>query len=385
MNRFILHIGHGKCASSTLQSFLSHNPVLGLATPGGGVLRYVAVQSDGRVLHGEALTDYAATASHRYASSCSEFMSDTEVHNHAMEQIMRISGPGDTVVASCETWANTGFVTKEFAQRVADLPTELDIVLMTRPPVDWANAAWWQWGVRSGEDLASSLARFQLVNFTSALDQWRNLPNIGRAGVFDISQGPVECFLNFAGAKVSGPIEVESVNLASDYDLLRHLVRNKGFYQRGVAPSETEFRLNFLAKFERKPLPFVVTRSAAREMILRDRTKNEALLTLIEADAPPLAEEVRRKYIDETAYSHLPDDWPLSDFDSDYSDQFVFNLINTVLSLGEQIDLSNKFTRSLKNFDPNVYLTIHPDVRARGTNPFEHFMRHGAREGRRLR
>ena len=385
MKRFILHIGHGKCASSTLQSFLSHNPVLSLETPGGGVLRYVAVQSDGSVLHGDALTDCATTASLRYASSCVEFMSNAEFHGHAINQIMRICGPGDTVVTSCENWANGGFVTAEVAQIVAGLPIEADIFMLTRPPVDWANAAWWQWGVRSAKDRASSLAHSRLVDFTSSLIQWSSLPNIGRAGVFDISQGPIERLLNFAGVKISGPIEFESLNEASDYDLLRHLVRNKAIYQRNVDDPAAEFRLNFLAKFDRKPLPFVVTRSAAREMIIRDRTQNEALLSLIEADSPPLAEYVRRKYIDESAYDHLADDLPLSDFDADYSDQFVLKLISTILSLGEEIDLSKNLPRKLENFDPNVYLKLNPDVREGGTNPFEHFIKYGAREGRRVR
>lgn len=348
-------------------------------------MRYVAVLLDGRVLHGHALTDYAAATPLRYASSCSEFVSNAELHAHAMTQIMRICGPGDTVVTSCENWANPGFVTNGVAQIVAGLAIEPDIFMMTRPPVDWLNAAWWQWGVRSGEDLASSLARFQLVEFISALDQWRRLRNIGRAGVFDISQGPVECFLNFAGAKVSGPIEVESVNVASDYDLLRHLVRNKGVYQRSDDDPSVEFRLNSLAKFDRKPLPFVVTRSAAREMIIRNRTQNEALLALIEEDAHPLAEEVRRKYIDESVYDHLSDELPLSDFDSDYSDEFVSKLINTILSLGAQSELSKNLVLGLERFDPNVYLELYPDVRAGGANPFEHFMKHGAREGRSVR
>jgi len=385
MKRLILHIGHSKCASSTLQSYLSLHPVLDLATPGGGVLRYVAVQSDGSVLHGDALTDYAATASLRYASSCIEFMSDAEFHDRAMDQIMRICGPSDTVVTSCEGWANPGFVTKGVSQIAAGLPIEPDIFMMTRPPVDWVNAAWWQWGVRSGIDQAISLAKFQLIDFTSALDQWRSLPNIGRSGVFDTSQGPIECFLKFADAKISGPIEFESVNVASDYDLLRHLVRNKAIYQRSDDDPSVEFRLNVLAKFERKALPFVVTRSAAREMISRDRARNESLLALLEEGAHPLSEHVRRKYIDETAYDDLPDDLPLSDFDSDYSDQFVLNLINTILSLGTQIERSKNLLLGLENFDPNVYLKLNPDVREGGTNPFEHFMKHGSREGRRVR
>jgi hypothetical protein len=385
MKRFILHIGHGKCASSTLQTFLSLHPVLDLATPSGGVLRYVAVQPDGGVLHGEALTDFAARVPLRYANSCSEFVSVPELHSYAIDQIMRICGPNDTVITSCENWANQGFVTKEVGRVVAGLPIEADIFMLTRPPVDWVNAAWWQWGVRYAQDRARSLTEFRLVDFTSSLNQWRSLDNIGRTGVFDISQGPIACLLNFAGAKISVPTEFESVNVASDYDLLRHLMRNKTIYQRSDTDPTVEFRLNLLAKFERKPLPFVVTRSAAHEMIIRDRTKNEALLGLIEEDAAPLAEGVRRKYIDKTAYDHLTDDFPLSDFDADYSDQFILKLISTILSLGEEIDLSKNLQRVLENFDPNVYLKLNPDVREGGTNPFEHFMRYGAREGRRVR
>lgn len=38
-----------------------------------------------------------------------------------------------------------------------------------------------------------------------------------------------------------------------------------------------------------------------------------------------------------------------------------------------------------KDFDAKVYLTLHPDVLAADIDPYFHYLRHGAREGRRYK
>ena len=39
----------------------------------------------------------------------------------------------------------------------------------------------------------------------------------------------------------------------------------------------------------------------------------------------------------------------------------------------------------IKNFDPNLYLELNPDVKSAGVNPYQHFLEFGFNERRRIK
>lgn len=383
MKRLILHVGHSKCASSTVQSFLSLYPDHALAD-GRGMLRYVAIVRDGRMLHSDALTTFAAMQARRYCNTTSRFLSDPALFASGWQQIADFAGPDDTILISCEGWAYHSFLTPEVVANIGRLPLRPDVFFLTRPPVDWVNAAWWQWGVWEDRTLQDALAQYAGINFLESVQHWEAVENIGTLGLFDISQGPLESLARFARLELDGPIEFESVNTATDYDLLRHLARHPSIYQRTKSSPQTEFLLNHLVKADRRPLPFVVPRHMAHDILERTQQDNRALIGRLSANGRPMPPEVARKYVDPTAYDHLSDDDVLGDFDSDYADAFVGKLVQTLLSLAEVTERQRTMEEAMQSFDPDAYLTANPDVAAAGKNPFEHFVRFGFKEGRPL-
>lgn len=381
MKRLILHVGHSKCASSSVQSFLSLYPDHALAG-GKGMLRHVVVTGDGRVLHSEKLASLAARLPQRYANSAAHFLSDPDLFERGWKEIEDFAGPDDTIITSSESWCGPNFLTPEVEANLNSLPIRPDVFYLTRPPVDWANAAWWQWGVWAQDKWAENLEDYCAINFLETVRLWEAVENIGTVGVFDISQGPLECLARFANLELDGPIEFGRVNVATDYDLLRHLVRNPSNYRRTESFPLDEFRLNNFVKADRKPLPFVVLRQMARDMLAAQLQDNRALIARIAANGRPLATGVARKYVDPSAYDHLSDDDPLADFRADYTDAFVGTLVETILEMGSATERQLAFEEALRTFDPAGYLALNPDVAAAGVNPFEHFMRFGYMEGR---
>lgn len=386
MKRLILHIGHSKCASSTLQGYLSTFPVLRLDGDGGGVLRYVAAGPDGDILHGEALSMSAAGSAYGYAVTDTALLADTAAFRRCLAAIRAISSPQDIVVLSCENWGHFGSVTDEVIATLDSVEVPVDVFMLVRPPVEWVNAAWWQWAAWTDEDPQSVVDRLVTIDLRKAFEAWRSLGRIERAVLRDVSQGPVKMFLDFAGASMAAPVWEQRLNVASDFDLLRHLLRNRERYGRTVIDPSVEFQLNAVLSGARRPLPFVLSRGAARQMVERGLADNISLLAMIQEGAPALDPAVIRRYLDPSAYDHLPEEVNLAPaIGADYSDSFVAELVSTILWLQRQIALDTGFGPAIAAFDGQRYLELNPDVKAAGMNPYEHYLRFGFYESRRLR
>lgn len=385
MQRLVLHVGVGKCASSTLQSYLSNFPILSTDRPIGGVVRYVAANKLGTILHGSNLTQALTGNPYGYLSSADNVLSDKAAFLAAMAGIASVCGPDDTVVLSCENWSILGFVTPQVEDIINSSPVPVDVFMLTRPPVDWVNAAWWQWGAWSEKNASDSLNSLEKINFLKSLDQWRKIGKVERVAVHDVSQGPLETFLSFVGASELAPVWGKRLNAASDFDVLRHLIRNKDHYSRTIHNPATEFRLNALILGSRVHLPFIVSRPMAREMIARDRADNEALITLMQQRGALLSDDVKRRYLEAMPYDHLPDALDVDDgIQADYSDTFVGKLIDTILDLDRRVALSEGFLSAYEVFEPKRYLELNEDVRDAGMNAYEHYLRFGFQEGRRI-
>lgn len=238
--RAILHIGAPKCGSSALQMALSASPEL----RGADGRRYAYLASHGRaVLRGGALSRAARGAAHGYANWANMARgADADAWWRRLEAAMRGSAARGVVpILSSEGWIERG---RAFGARPGlGGGAPVDAIAFVRPPLDWLNAAYWQWGVwhygafhnRNTEDWLHR-ARFRLGRQVAA---WAAVPAI-RLRVLPAGQDAVGGFARAYGLPLppSG-----QVNGAVPPALIGFLLRNRRFRPSPHA-SAVEFVFN---------------------------------------------------------------------------------------------------------------------------------------------
>jgi len=182
--KIILHIGGPKCGSSALQAALSETPRLRSTL--GPDLSYIAARPSGtkwRVLQGRALRIATKRSVHSYVS-----WPNLGPQNNvapvfvALDSVWRASWRSTIPVLSNESWvgqANT------FENRLphwfipADGAPIIDVQAYARPPLDWLNSAYWQWGVWTGRSFDSWLQNIKMsYQLGAQFSMWRALKNV---------------------------------------------------------------------------------------------------------------------------------------------------------------------------------------------------------------
>lgn len=140
----ILHIGAPKCGSSALQMALSASPALRGAD--GSRYAYLARHSRG-VLQGGALTRAAQASPYGYANWANMARGeDADAYWAGLRAAVRQCGArGAVPVLSSEGWIERGQAFGVRSGLGGGAPVEA--IAFVRPPLDWLNAAYWQWGV----------------------------------------------------------------------------------------------------------------------------------------------------------------------------------------------------------------------------------------------
>ena len=142
-----LHVGAGKCGSSSIQAFFTRNPHHTLTD--GLHLEYCALSQHG-LLRGDAIARRRRQSISGYIPSVGKLNFPSPIHHKASNQISRIERD---LLFSCEGWLHQLQAPKR-AFQLAGLwsgqgERELLFYMFVRPPVGWINSAWWQWGAWS--------------------------------------------------------------------------------------------------------------------------------------------------------------------------------------------------------------------------------------------
>jgi hypothetical protein len=149
LRRTILHVGADKCGSSSIQAFLTRNPVLPVVS-GKSTIDYACLRSQGFI--------GAAGIKHGLKKSITGHQSSLALHalrlmdDRLRKEITRkaVNHKSD-LIFSCEGWLRSlarpdalDFLFALLCPPAAE--RSLEIIAFVRPPVAWINSAWWQWG-----------------------------------------------------------------------------------------------------------------------------------------------------------------------------------------------------------------------------------------------
>lgn len=171
MKKIILHIGAGKCGSSALQAYLSRVPVLRPVS--GEILKYGALGINGFIATGGSVTEKANSSIFQYSSSVLlTNTSDTHFDENFRQSIKKINA--DILVLSCEGWLGQSKVAQDKLKCLTEY--EVEVLVYVRPPVDWLNSAWWQWGAWNGVQFDQWFSKSLPSTFWSRyIDAWKQI------------------------------------------------------------------------------------------------------------------------------------------------------------------------------------------------------------------
>ena len=170
----ILHVGAPKCGARLLQQALSAAPLLESDI---GPLAYTALHPKGRgwaLLSGKALQ----TAARRAVSGRLGWPDADQAESGLFDALdrLRCKPPGGVPIVSNPGWIGQADVfAKALPQWFAPGGPEVQICGFVRPPLDWLNAAYWEWGVWSGRGFGAWLAQMGMpYTLGAALSRWRS-------------------------------------------------------------------------------------------------------------------------------------------------------------------------------------------------------------------
>ncbi|MDP2081566.1 MAG: hypothetical protein U0934_17745 [Pseudotabrizicola sp.] len=310
MKELILHVGRSKCASSTIQKFLSNNPII---KQKGFELSYYCIARDGGILSGDAIRSSAIKSAHGYAVSSINFTDPADFFQ-GIKSIQLQSGPNESVVISNEGLGDA-WVYEDWAARLDDLGIPIRVFMLTRPPVDWINASWWQWGCWETNDVKDWFNRVRkTMNFNTGYEQWAKVNNLSDLFVADISQGPLSLFLKFAKIEGFDFDPNDSTNIGSSADLLRFLLLNREIFGRTTHDATVEFALNSKLKFRGRKAPFVLSEAMVEEAIELSRADHLLLLDRMHWSDKTSRDNIVNKYTCSSSYEAIAQNFSLSEF-----------------------------------------------------------------------
>ena len=249
----IVHAGAPKCGSSALQTVLSHRPVFTGAD--GRRYAYCCLNEDGSLLSGRSLRIKAALSP--FFFTCSRDIATTQQMARmlpAADNLRRFREDNGTPVLSSEGWVRRAkfFAESRLLERAGG---GAHVVIFVRPPMEWLNSGWWQWGVWSGNPLDRFIKRnVALTRWAEQIEAWRAVPGVARVSVRLASQDVVPQFFDLLDAQAD---RSERSNSGVPAAFLYFELRNRRFRASPHA-SQTEFAVGRHLRDVRASAPWVL-------------------------------------------------------------------------------------------------------------------------------
>ncbi len=327
LKQVILHIGAGKCGSSALQQFLSFNPVL--ETTDGKKVLYGTIGANGNLLTGELIADCAITSPTEYLSCKILKNCNQEVFESNFRESLK-NVDAEMLVLSCEGWNREA---KEAEQLFRVLASYKVIVLMyVRPPVDWVNSAWWQWGAWTKSDFTRWLNK--AVNSTKWVEQIEEWKKVGFVDKLLVRVLPKDIIQDFAKiVKLNIPSKENHIVNKSLPDIVLRVYQMRNTLRPSAHNSKMDFSLSKYLKTQGKPA-WVLSQENVEYIIEQTRSANCELLDFFN-------EAIREKVKKSPA-------WWNADY---YKDRKRSDPLNSELSQNELLDLLEDSFTALHKLD----------------------------------
>ncbi|MEM9797178.1 MAG: hypothetical protein AAF919_11855 [Pseudomonadota bacterium] len=266
-HRAVLHIGAPKCGSSALQTALSERP--NLRGQDGTRYRYTAFVPDlkgWRVVRGRTVTWSARITPFGYGSWLDPKTAQGDIPFWA-RFTEEIAGTGGAVpILSNESWMSRSPV---FAPHISQ---PLLAVGFLRPPLDWLNAAYWQWAVWGNSPFERWVRRRPHYTPGQWLSGWADIPGV----TLRCSSASPDVMASF-GRKVGiGNLTSEVQNASSPAALIGFLLRNRR-YRPNVHAAAVEFVIQRWCRFTALKKAWAVPDDVVAELAIAMERETEIM------------------------------------------------------------------------------------------------------------
>jgi hypothetical protein len=204
--------------------------------------------------------------------------------------------------------------------------------MFIRPPLDWLNSAWWQWGAWSGQPFEKWYSRaIKRIQWARYFEEWNNLPMVHsvdlRLATNDVVSTFGEC-INCDWA------ELPRTNISSSGILLRFLQANREFRPNPNA-ARTEFTLNRWVDWPKSPPPWIINKHYQERTLKLFRPQLEKILKI----ANPLTRqqiESDPRWWSSQPYDERKIEAQLAKLDDEQREQLIRTLIKGIVDLDEK-------------------------------------------------
>lgn len=298
--KLLIHAGAPKCGSSSLQLSLSQRPLF--ATKDGQKYSYCAILQEGEVVSGNGLAKRAAASPFGYMSSPN--VSDsrwTASVSRIAHQLRRIREEEGIPILSSEGWCNRAKELKETGL-IAKAGGGAHVIIFVRPPVDWLNSAWWQWGAWSGADIRRFLVtNINAVRWHVHAEAWSRVEGVECVSLRLAERNSVNTFFEIAN---SSPPDCAIANGGVPPAFFGFLQRNRAYRESAHSP-QVEFVVGRHLGNARIPPPWSLSQENVREIFERTPHMPKAVHNLLAPEDRELMKDDRRWW-EPAGYANRP-------------------------------------------------------------------------------
>ncbi len=282
--KIFLHIGSGKCASSSIQQHFSYNPIQNSFAYG------TIIPATGEILIGDKVIE---DAKQRFTDYSFSFGNSFANPDNLKKSLAKCAEKFDTLLLSSESWLRQ-YEDFENNKEIFE-PYEVEIIFIIRPFVEWYNSAWWQWYVwdcpmerldlfiDKHTDLINNYANDKRISWAITYKQFSALDFVQKVHLLTLQKNIIEEIYSIMSIEYN-ELAKTVYNESLSAEILHFLLQYKNF--RNVHSSPIDFILCRHLKKRTKAswvlsennIRLILAKSKRASLELAEFVKNEDIL-----------------------------------------------------------------------------------------------------------